>query len=336
MESGNLFRGSISALKRLTIGLVLIFTILLAGASPALSYEEDTHFLMTYVICRSVGFSEADALTVAAANQGMDDSKPTAATGGITEQWMWHAIPKSGRMKSRQISGRRDALFHDALNDPDPINRLVRLGIFFHFQQDAWAHRHHYRDDHIHPDDYTPLPPGVGHGPWGHQPDRIPYDPKAALLNLEHGVIYASDFLRRALKQEPNPFFKDYKFSGRGIDNNWKDPRQGKYFNQIDVSGVEADSPQLYLASLIRAQIDAYKLTWISMPAHLFRRTGRKAFLEDAANEIGPVLVRFKNNVGEINLKKDADKESRNYDQFTTVKLLSLRPGYSPGSKPWE
>lgn len=58
---------------------------------------------MTYVICRSVGFTADEALIAAAADQGMDDSSGTAANGGIggaipnvAEEWKWHAFDGYG------------------------------------------------------------------------------------------------------------------------------------------------------------------------------------------------------------------------------------------------
>ena len=43
-------------------------------AAPAQAYEEDTHFTITFVECRLVGLTDAEALTVASYDQGMDDS----------------------------------------------------------------------------------------------------------------------------------------------------------------------------------------------------------------------------------------------------------------------
>src|SRR5688572_3750425 len=87
---------------------LLRFTFFAAGifvfTLPAFGYEEDTHFQMTYVICRSVGFTADEALIVAAVDQGMDDSKDVVANGGfggmiphVEQEWMWHVLHLKGK-----------------------------------------------------------------------------------------------------------------------------------------------------------------------------------------------------------------------------------------------
>ena len=46
-------------------------------AAPA--YEADIHFSTTYVLARAAGWTEADALTIASANQAMDENQDTVA-----------------------------------------------------------------------------------------------------------------------------------------------------------------------------------------------------------------------------------------------------------------
>ncbi|MDH3530026.1 MAG: hypothetical protein OEQ28_10705, partial [Acidobacteriota bacterium] len=192
----------------------LFAAFLFAGSAPALAYEEDTHFLITYVICKSAGFTHEEALVVAAVDQGMDDSKAVNAHDGgkpqIEEEWRWHALDKNGDMGAAGVITRRDQLFKEALEETDPRNKLIRLGIFFHYQQDTWAHRHHEKSNHLSPDAFTTFNTPTGHGPWGSKPDRPPLDPVAALMSLEDGVVYAVDFVRRGLKREPNGFLAVY------------------------------------------------------------------------------------------------------------------------------
>src|SRR5215210_3250040 len=86
-----------TVLLSVVTGLCLL---ILLHAAPAEAYEEDTHYHMTYILCRAVGFTEAEARTVARFDQGMDDSTATSATAGpgdtqpqILEEILWHAIP---------------------------------------------------------------------------------------------------------------------------------------------------------------------------------------------------------------------------------------------------
>ena len=313
------------------VGLKMIFAavIFIAAALPAFAYEEDTHFLMTYVICRAAGLTEDEALIVAAVDQGMDDSKDTNAIDkgpNVTEQWLWHAIDKGGDMKAAGILGRREALFNDAVNERDVRNRLIRLGIFFHFQQDSWAHRRHDKSNHLSRDDYTPVTTPEGHGPWGNQPDRPPFDPAAALLCLEEGILYATDFVRRGIGRQPNAFFKDYKSAGLGADDAWKDDRNGRYFNQIDIAGLPSGSAKLFLASLIRSQIDTYRTGKTNAPFLGFS-TAEKADLDKVKAELERVCDNFKSSVGPIRLPSQQEKKSKGFDKMTTVQLVSIRPG---------
>ena len=45
----------------------------------AQAYEADIHYSTTYALARAVGWSEADALTIASANQGVDENQDTVA-----------------------------------------------------------------------------------------------------------------------------------------------------------------------------------------------------------------------------------------------------------------
>ncbi len=234
----------------------VIFTL----SVPAFAYEEDTHFTVTYVLCRSVGFTPDEASIIAAVDQGMDDSDGTSPMGivgaPVESQWRWHALDKEGNMYAQGILARRDQLFQDALKETTLRNKLIRLGVFFHYQQDTWAHRHHYDDNHLSRDNYTTYNTPFGHGYDFHQPDRPPFDPVAALMNLEDGIVYARRFLKEGLGREPNPFLVNYVPQGGSQDSGWSG--DGNFYHQISLSGAPPNSTRLYLLTLIRTQIDKY------------------------------------------------------------------------------
>src|SRR5947209_4414139 len=121
-------------------GLAVIALALPAVRSNA--YEEDTHFQLTYVLCRSTGFTHQVALTRGSAQ-----------------------------------------------------DKLLYLGVFFHYQQDTWAHRHHYDGAPHSYGGYTTYNTPFGHALHGHQPDRPPFDPVTAIHDLEDGIKYANEFL---------------------------------------------------------------------------------------------------------------------------------------------
>src|SRR5262245_14205160 len=47
--------------------------------TAARAYEADIHYSTTYVIARAVGWPQADAQTIASANQGVDENQDTVA-----------------------------------------------------------------------------------------------------------------------------------------------------------------------------------------------------------------------------------------------------------------
>src|SRR5205807_8783555 len=137
------------------------------------AYEEDTHFTVTYVMLRAVGFTDSEAMTVASYDQGMDDSKGTIANGGlggvipnVPEEHLWHALPQDG--KAATVLQRKQALWQKVLSQTDPAAQLKWLGVFYHYQQDTWAHRHHQNHEAT---NFTTYSTPFGHAIHGHQPD---------------------------------------------------------------------------------------------------------------------------------------------------------------------
>lgn len=316
--------------SRRVFGLLLLPVFIVMASGHASAYDEDTHYLMTYVMCRAVGFTEKEALTIAAVDQGMDDSDATNAHDGakprITEEWMWHALDKDGKMGAAGVLARRDALFNEAVTEKDARLRLIRLGIFFHYQQDTWAHRHHEKDSHLSPDRFITFNTPAGHAAFGPQPDRPPLDPVAALMCLSEGVRYASEFMTRAKGRTPNIFFKGYVLTGGKIDGAWNDKRQGKFFNQIDLTGFAPGSPGYFLASLIRAQIDAYPASRSPSPMFFGKSTADKYDLEDMRAGLQKACELFRPQIGTITLPSGSDKIAQGFTEMTTQKLLSLAP----------
>lgn len=146
----------------LCAGLLLALqSMLVAGA-----YEADIHYSTTYVLARAVGWSPADALTIASANQGVDenedtvaalevDSAPGNAHAGYAAGSL-HQADKNLRFHcfggTRETAGRMSAdvlrvlsgLFAEVpQHDEGPrhrAGRLIALGTALHCQQDAHAH----------------------------------------------------------------------------------------------------------------------------------------------------------------------------------------------------
>ena len=138
----------------------------LQSLSPVRAYEADIHFSSTYVLARAVGWSDADALTIASANQGMDENEDTVAAleanttpgtsiaGHVTsslhqaeKNLRFHCF-SNARGQAGQISADvvRVISAHFAEvpdHDDDPrshARRLIALGAALHCQQDAYSH----------------------------------------------------------------------------------------------------------------------------------------------------------------------------------------------------
>lgn len=140
-------------MKKDTFNLVTIRIIFMSMLSfllsilskPLYGYDPDTHYQVTYVMCRAAGLNHNDALTVAQCDQGMDDSEGTLANIGAVphplEEGLWHALPQAPLASIVLL--RKEEMFNLAIRMPDRLRKLQYLGIFFHYQQDTWAHRVH-------------------------------------------------------------------------------------------------------------------------------------------------------------------------------------------------
>ena len=126
--------------------------------SPAQAYEADIHYSTTYALARAVGWSEADALTIASANQAVDENQDTVAALEVDtipisslrqaeKNLRFHCFSKT-RGQAGQISAdvRKVISGHFAEvpdHDEDPrrnARRLIALGVALHCQQDAYSH----------------------------------------------------------------------------------------------------------------------------------------------------------------------------------------------------
>src|SRR5688572_25433435 len=58
---------------------ILCACLLVSLQSTAQAYEADIHYSTTYVLARAVGWTQSDALTIASANQAMDENQDTVA-----------------------------------------------------------------------------------------------------------------------------------------------------------------------------------------------------------------------------------------------------------------
>jgi hypothetical protein len=138
----------------------------LQSLTSAQAYEADIHYSTTYVLARAVGWTQADALTIASANQAMDENADTVAAlevdansrpsyaGHVSSSLrqaernlMFHCFSKTrgaaGQISAdvRKVISRRFAELPDPDEEPRKNStRLIALGVALHCLQDAYSH----------------------------------------------------------------------------------------------------------------------------------------------------------------------------------------------------
>jgi hypothetical protein len=138
----------------------------LQSSSTARAYEADIHYSATYVLARAVGWPPAEALTIASADQGMDENQHTVAalemdaardpsfagylTGSLHQadkNLRFHCFSRTGGPTDRiradvveVISARFAAVPGHVDDRRKNSTRLIALGTALHCQQDAYSH----------------------------------------------------------------------------------------------------------------------------------------------------------------------------------------------------
>lgn len=153
-------------------------------ATSRVLYEQDTHFSLTYVLMRLACFSHKDALIIASADQSVDDCSNTDPGFNSAHNPKWHSLNDT----REQVTARKNELWQRAVASKD----LVKLGQYFHYQEDWWGHR----QGHGVGDDWQPYGPTFGHAKDGHQPDRPPYDRARAREMAKEKLSQAQEFNR--------------------------------------------------------------------------------------------------------------------------------------------
>lgn len=130
---------------------------LLQPLTAAQAYEADIHYSTTYVLARAAGWPGADALTIASANQGVDENHDTVAALEVDsasnslhqaeKNLRFHCFSKAHAAAVeistdvRKLVARHFAEVPDRDVDPRAnARRLIALGVALHCQQDAHAH----------------------------------------------------------------------------------------------------------------------------------------------------------------------------------------------------
>ncbi|MEO8019575.1 MAG: DUF6765 family protein [Pseudomonadota bacterium] len=130
----------------------------LQSMTVAQAYEADIHYSTTYVLARAIGWPDADALTIASANQAVDENQDTVAAleveSNLTsalhqadKNLSFHCFSKTpgpaGQISADVLKVISDHFAEVPERDEDPrrnARRLIALGAALHCQQDAYSH----------------------------------------------------------------------------------------------------------------------------------------------------------------------------------------------------
>lgn len=148
-------------MKGILCACVLVW---LESLSVAHAYETDIHYSTTYVLARAVGWSVADARTIASANEGVDQNHDTVAAlevdatpghaGYVMSSFRqadknlkFHCFSRTREQGARIAADVREVMaghFSEVPDhDDDPrsnARKLIALGVALHCQQDAYSH----------------------------------------------------------------------------------------------------------------------------------------------------------------------------------------------------
>jgi hypothetical protein len=148
-----------------TLASLLSLLLIIGSAVPALAYDVDTHYLLTYYLARKVGYSPDQAQRIASADESMDTDpnvKPAIGLGSPDNQAVlrnFHAFLDNGLPSPDEQQAAQQAQA-DALWDQAVATKNV--GQYLHFLQDEYAH-----------EGFTDI---LGHLLYGHAPDALGSD----------------------------------------------------------------------------------------------------------------------------------------------------------------
>ena len=129
----------------------------LQAMTVARAYEADIHYSTTYVLARAAGWTGTDALTIASANQGVDENQDTVAALEVDsisnslhqaeKNLRFHCFSASSGHAAgispdvRKVMAGHFSKLSDVNEElPGNARRLIALGAALHCQQDAHAH----------------------------------------------------------------------------------------------------------------------------------------------------------------------------------------------------
>ena len=166
------------------------------GIAQVYAYEPDTHFSLTYTLARLACFSHKEALTIASADAAIDDCSHTDPFFASGHNPLWHALDDS----KEKVLARKNALWSYAVTSKS----LVKLGQYFHYQQDVYSHSEQFNSL----SNFVPYGPTFGHAGALRQVDRPPFlrgrADQMAVETFHNCKSFLQDVLGRAPADVPD------------------------------------------------------------------------------------------------------------------------------------
>jgi hypothetical protein len=136
---------------------ILCACLLASLHTVAQAYEADVHYSTTYVLARAAGWTAADALTIASADQGVDENQDTVAALEVDttaasslhqaeKNLRFHCFSRTGGPAGQiaadvlEVMSAHFAAVPAADERRGNTRSLIALGVALHCQQDAYSH----------------------------------------------------------------------------------------------------------------------------------------------------------------------------------------------------
>jgi len=165
--------------------IIFITTSLVASlqVQPVQAFDIDTHYYLTYCMCRACGFSAEQARIIASADLSVDRGGTDSGFFCLLNNQLWHGLsfPAINDLREGYLWER--AMARAAPQSPTGSdNGLVAFGQFLHFLQDRHAHEPYL------------LAPVWGHFYDGYMPDWLTFRTGASHAMAEESLFYISAF----------------------------------------------------------------------------------------------------------------------------------------------
>ena len=212
--------------------LAAAFLLTASAVGTATAYEDDTHYVYTYLAARAVGFTPEQARRIGSATLSVDHSDATEPVQGayliptqksFYARTAFHAFSNTG--DGSDVQRQLAFLFDAAQPQYNP-------GVFMHAYQDSYSHAGYYPDyGHWSPNPFNGLP--IGHftdylsmtrGIQGGRDDRMAYGTAHQLAEYMRAMGVLTDQRPREGFESDVPTLRDTIVNANPSPSRWSSP----------------------------------------------------------------------------------------------------------------